>query len=69
MSHPPLIDRVRENVAEQMVQILANFKPGCLITVLVRTPTNNEADFMLTNEIELDEVIRMVKRMKKRLAQ
>lgn len=60
------LDRARENVSEHMEKILANFNSGCLITVLVRLPTNDEADFMLTNEIELDEVIRMLERMKTR---
>lgn len=44
---------VRQAVSEHMDSILSNFKAGAKITVLVRTPSNNEADFVLTNDERL----------------
>lgn len=44
-----------------MDEILSCFKPGCKITVLVRSPYNPKADFCLTND-ELTDVAEMVQR-------
>lgn len=44
-----------------MDEILTNFKPGALITVLVRTPGMPTADFCLTSD-DLEEVGDMIKR-------
>ena len=44
-----------------MSEILAFFKPGAKITLLVRRPGAPEQDFCLTND-NLDEVIPMIER-------
>lgn len=58
-----LIQRVAESVQDSMDEILANFKPGARITVLVRTPGKPSADFCMTDD-DLDQVIMMVHRRK-----
>jgi hypothetical protein len=58
-----LLQRAAERVQESMDEILANFKPGAKITVLVRTPDKPTADFCMTSD-DLDEVIAMVQRRK-----
>lgn len=57
------LQRTAERVQDSMDEILANFKTGAKITVLVRTPENPNADFCMTSD-ELDEVIAMVRRRK-----
>lgn len=58
-----LLQRAAERVQASMDEILANFKPGAKITVLVRTPDKPTADFCMTSD-DLDEVIAMVQRRK-----
>tara|TARA_R110002012_G_C11673164_1_gene613298 strand:+ start:9819 stop:10046 length:228 start_codon:yes stop_codon:yes gene_type:complete len=58
-----LLQRAAERVQDSMDEILANFKPGAKITVLVRTPDKPNADFCMTSD-DLDEVIAMVQRRK-----
>ena len=58
-----LLQRAAERVQDSMDEILANFKPGAKITVLVRTPDKPTADFCMTSD-DLDEVIAMVQRRK-----
>jgi hypothetical protein len=58
-----LLQRAAERVQDSMDEILANFKPGAKITVLVRTPGKPTADFCMTDD-DLDEVIAMVHRRK-----
>lgn len=58
-----LLQRAAERVQDSMDEILANFKPGAKITVLVRTPGKPTADFCMTSD-DLDEVIAMVHRRK-----
>lgn len=48
-------------VSSHMDQILRLFKPGRKITVIVRTPGNGEADFLMTDD-DLDEVVGLVQR-------
>lgn len=55
------LDHVSQLVAEHMDEILALFKPGKKITVLVRSPDNPEGDFCLSND-DLTEVAAMVAR-------
>ena len=57
--------QVRERIAEHMDAILEEFKSGAKVTVLVRTPGNNDADLLLTND-DLGEVSAMVERSKTR---
>lgn len=58
-----LLQRAAERVQDSMDEILANFKPGAKITVLVRTPDKPTADFCMTSD-DLDEVLAMVQRRK-----
>ena len=57
------LQRTTERVQDSMDEILANFKAGAKITVLVRSPDNPNADFCMTSD-NLDEVIAMVRRRK-----
>ncbi|OMQ44954.1 hypothetical protein [Ensifer sp. 1H6] len=54
---------VQETVSDHMDQMLANFKAGAKITVLIRTPGKDEADFLMTSD-DLDDVIDAVQRRK-----
>lgn len=54
---------VQEAVADHMDEILALFKPGAKICVLVRTPCHPDRDFMMTND-HLDELTAMLVRRK-----
>ena len=51
-----LLQLAAERVQDSMDEILANFRPGAKITVLVRTPGKPTADFCMTSD-DLDEVI------------
>lgn len=50
-----------ETVSEHMDAILGCFKPGCKITVLVRTPGYPDRDFMLTSD-DPKEAIALIER-------
>ncbi|WP_426229328.1 hypothetical protein [Pararhizobium sp. DWP3-4] len=56
-----LLQRTAEGIQERMDEILANFKPGAKVTVLVRTPDKPTADFCMTDD-NLWEVTAMLKR-------
>lgn len=56
-----LVGMVEDRVSTHMDEITRNFKPGAKITVLVRTPGNDEADFCMTDD-DLAEVAKMVQR-------
>jgi hypothetical protein len=58
-----LLQEVQHAVARHMDEILAHFKPGALITVIVRTPGNDRADFCLTNDT-MDDAIALLARRK-----
>lgn len=61
MSDP--LSLVKEEVATRMDEILGMFKPGAKISVLVRTPGNPDADFMMTNDA-LEEAMALLERRK-----
>jgi len=54
---------VQESVSDHMDEILALFKSGAKICVLVRTPHHPDRDFMMTND-HLDELAAMIQRRK-----
>ena len=56
-----LLQIVGERVQFNMDRILTNFKGDVKITVLVRTPGKDTADFCMTND-DLAEVEKMVRR-------
>lgn len=56
---------LQDEVADYMDAILGRFKPGAKITVLVRTPGNDEADFMQTND-DVEAIAAMVVRCARR---
>ncbi len=45
-----LVKRAALNVTHHMNEIMANFKDGSKITVLIRCPENDDADFCMTND-------------------
>ena len=55
------LTEVQETVGQHMDSILECFKPGCKITVLVRTPDHPDRDFMLTSD-DPKEAIAMIER-------
>ena len=55
----------REQASGHLEQIARLFKPGAKLTLLVRTPGNDEADFLLTND-DLDAVTPAIERAKNR---
>lgn len=56
-----LLADVQARVGEAMDGILANFKSGAKITVLVRHPGSPDQDFMMTSDA-FDEMEAMLKR-------
>ena len=58
------LEFVTEKVADRMDQILTHFKPGAKITVLVRTPGNDEADFCPSN----DDIVQAIAALQRRQA-
>ena len=44
------------------------FKVGTELTLIARTPGNNEADVLVSSEQNLDEIIALIERSKKREA-
>jgi hypothetical protein len=57
------LQEVQEEVAEHMNAIIALFKPGVKIAVLVRTPGFPTRDFAMTDD-DPDELIKMLERRK-----
>ena len=60
-----MIQRLGERVQENVDDILALFKPGAKITVVVRHPGYPERDFMMTGDT-IDGAIEALKRCKLR---
>ena len=60
-----MIQRVGERVQENVDDILACFKPGAKITVVVRHPGYPERDFVMTGDT-LDGAIEALQRSKLR---
>jgi hypothetical protein len=56
---------VRAEICSYMDEILSLFIPGNKITVLVRTPGNDNADMLLTND-DIEQIAAMVERAKTR---
>lgn len=56
-----LLQAVSQAVAGHMDKIVACFKPGVKITVLVRTPDFPDRDFCMTDDT-YPEIIEMLKR-------
>ena len=55
------LDEVKHETARLMDRILKQFKPGNKITVLVRNPAMETADFMMTDD-DPTEVMKMLQR-------
>lgn len=61
-AHPqPNVQRVGERVGDHMDYILAMFKRGAKITVVVRAPGHPDRDFVQTND-DLAEAIEVLRR-------
>lgn len=54
---------VQSFVADRMDEITAQFKPAVKITVAVRIPGNDDADFLMTNDT-IDDVVALLQRRK-----
>lgn len=59
-----VLDEVRDRVAQHMLEIVKLWKPGAKITVIVRTPTNDRADFLMSDD-DLAQVVALVERRRK----
>lgn len=59
--------RLRDNVAQDMLEIVKMFGPDAKITVIVREPGRPDHDFLSTDD-SLDEIIGVVGRRKAELA-
>jgi len=57
----PKVARAAEIVSDLMDEILACFKPGVKIAVIVRMPGYNDRDFMMTDD-EIPELIALLER-------
>lgn len=57
------IQEVTDEVSFHLDKILKCFKPGAKITVIVRRPENDEADFTLSND-DISEAIKALERRK-----
>lgn len=55
------LDELRDEVAGHMDEIVALFKPGVKITVVVRTPGFPDRDMLMTDD-DLAEVRAMIER-------
>jgi hypothetical protein len=58
------LEEVHDNCSSLLELVAENFKPGAKITLVVRTPSNDEADFILTDEPDLNKVVDVLKRRK-----
>lgn len=56
-------ERVGRIISVCMDDMLAHFKPGAKITVIVRRPGKPEADFLMTSD-DLPEVAELIDRRK-----
>jgi hypothetical protein len=63
MTESPLLQHASQRIAGLMDEIVACFKPGVKITVLVRTPDHPNRDFCMTDD-NMDEAIAMLHRRK-----
>lgn len=52
------------NCEQHLNRIAKNFKPGVKLTLIARTPGNDEADFVLSID-DIDEAIKVLERRKK----
>ena len=55
------LELVRQEVARHMDEILALFKAGAEITVLVRSPGYPDRDFLMTSDTP-DEIVAAIRR-------
>lgn len=55
------VDQVREIASEKLGEIADLFKEGAKVTLVVRTPGKDDADFILTND-DPAECIRAIRR-------
>lgn len=62
-----LLREVQHDVARHMDEILTHFKPGAKITLIVRTPGNDRADFCMTDDA-IDDVVALLARRKEAAA-
>lgn len=62
--HPnPAVEHTRRRVGGLLEEVALCFKPGVKLTLLVRTPGNDAADFAMTND-DHAEIVKAVERMK-----
>jgi len=55
------VNAAADRASDHLNSIAGLFKPGAKLTLLVRTPGNEEADFLLTND-DLGEAIKLIER-------
>lgn len=59
------IQELHRDCEMHLNRIHENFVPGSKVTLIVRTPGNDEADFLLTID-DLNEVAKVIERSKRR---
>lgn len=59
------VQEVAERITEHLKEIAEFFNPGVHITLVVRTPGNDEADFVLSSELDLGNAMDALERRKK----
>lgn len=57
----PQLEHVREICEQKLSEIARCFTADCKITLIVRKPDNDEADFVLTND-QFSEAIKVLER-------
>lgn len=56
-----VLEQVSYNISNYMLRIGHMFVEGCTVTIIVRHPTDHEADFIMTND-RLVEIHALVQR-------
>lgn len=69
----PLMSTINAQLQDRLAGILARnvepiFKPGTKLTIIARTPGNNEADVLVTSESDLSELQALLTRSASREA-
>lgn len=59
-------ESLRSQIADHLVEIEDLFSRPVKVTCIVRVPGNDEADVLVTSETNLDSVISVVNRSRKR---
>jgi len=59
------VNEVTEEIKQHMAKISKLFKPGCQFTFIMRNPSVNDGDIVVSNEQNLKFPIKILKQYKK----